>query len=843
MPQSLNQKAVNNFVRGLITEAAELTFPEGASVDELNCDLRRDGTRRRRLGVALEDNYSLSSFTISNTEKISTGTWVNVGGNSELEFLVLQKGSTLYFYNKADLPHSAQIEANSVNLASYEFAGSAGAETAKCQFASLNGLLVVSSNAIDTIAIEYDAGTFTVTQIDFRTRDFDYQGSINGDPTYFEFYDRSVEGVDAPIGRQYDTLNSGWASENNGHAGHTALSYYQSAKGTGDHPPLTHPWFSGKNSTDQQNVAEWEKIDAGTSLSGNGHYILDFFNKDRNAASGLTGLTTETESSRFKSVVAFGGRIFYAGLDSAKNAGTILFSRIIDTTSDLGICYQRNDPTAEYLSDLLDNDGGVIKIPDAVNIQRLYAFQSSIFVFAENGVWQITGVDGVFKATVFSINFISPVGIVNPQSFVEAEGLPFWWSRYGIHTLQVDPVSGQGTEQNLSIPTIQTLWDKIDSNAKSKTVAAYDRINKRIFWGYPDNDETIESKLNNFLILDIPLQAFYPWKVSDQTSSTSSIVGMAFYSGFGATELELDVTANNGVDDVVNYTLTPISSIDLTFTAYSTDVTVLVYSSGHSVQVGDYVGFSHFTETFDQTGIGVFPILTPTLFNNNTYQVTSVTANDFELTITAPTPAESSVTFSDVFTTYGYYYNTSQSIQDDVVSTQISTFNIGDPAIVLLVRNGADNKLTMAGFTNTGFQDWGDTDYSSYAETGYDFLGDLTRHKNTPYLISYCRLTEEGFTGTEEEGYEAIRPSSLKVSTAWDFKDTFSAPQQAYRLKYPVVPNPSDLSIYDYPEDVVTTRLKIRGNGRSMRIKYESEAGKDFVLLGWGLITATNPRI
>ncbi len=41
MAQSLSQKAVNNFVRGLITEAAELTFPEGASVDELNCDLRR----------------------------------------------------------------------------------------------------------------------------------------------------------------------------------------------------------------------------------------------------------------------------------------------------------------------------------------------------------------------------------------------------------------------------------------------------------------------------------------------------------------------------------------------------------------------------------------------------------------------------------------------------------------------------------------------------------------------------------------------------------------------------------------------------------------------------------
>jgi len=104
MAQSLTQKTVNNFVKGLITEAAELTFPEGASVNELNCDLRRDGSRRRRQGVALESNNVLSSFTISDSDRVNTGNWVNVGGNASLEFLVVQKGNTLYFYNKAELP-------------------------------------------------------------------------------------------------------------------------------------------------------------------------------------------------------------------------------------------------------------------------------------------------------------------------------------------------------------------------------------------------------------------------------------------------------------------------------------------------------------------------------------------------------------------------------------------------------------------------------------------------------------------------------------------------------------------------------------------------------------------
>ena len=148
----------------------------------------------------------------------------------------------------------------------------------------------------------------------------------------------------------------------------------------------------------------------------------------------------------------------------------------------------------------------------------------------------------------------------------------------------------------------------------------------------------------------------------------------------------------------------------------------------------------------------------------------------------------------------------------------------------------------MGGFTGTDFLDWGDTDYTSFAETGYDFIGDLVTKKNAPYISVYCRLTEEGFTGNENDGYESIRPSSLKVSTAWDFKETFGTPQEAYRLKYPVVVNPSDLTDFAYPDDVVTTRLKIRGHGRSMRIKYESTEGKDFLLIGWGMIQGRNPR-
>jgi len=717
MPQSLSQKAVNNFVRGLITEAGELTFPEGASVDELNCELRRDGSRRRRLGLALESNHVLSSFTVSDSEIVHTGDWLNVGGTTELEFLVVQKGSNLYFYNKAELPYSSQGYTDYIDLTAHEYAGSSGAETAKCQFASLNGNLIVSSEAINTIYVAFDSASvgneFSSVEISFKIRDFDWQGDTD---TY-----KTAGATDAA--RTYDTKNAGWV-DTKGEAARTTWS----AANSGDYPPLTHPWFAGKDSSGDFDAAEWDKVFAGNTLTSNGHYILDFFSKVR------SGLTTETINTRFKTVASFGGRVFYSGIGDAEHSGHVLFSKIVEGVTDLGICHQVNDPTAEYLSDLLDSDGGIIVIPDAVNIQLIYPYQTSLFVFAENGVWQIAGVDGVFKASQYSLNRVSKIGILNPQTFISAEGTPFWWSRFGIHTLGTDSVSGQGQETNISLTTIQTFWDQIDTSVKRKVTAVYDNINKKIYWAYPNVNETVDAKLNNFLILDLALQAFVPWSVPDQASSTDCVVGLAFYSGFGADTLELDVTSNGGLDDVVT------------------------------------------------------------------------------------------------------------SAGDDVVSSQISGFATGDPSIVLLVRDGATNKMTMASFSSTSFLDWGDTNYSSFAVTGYDFVGDLLTKKNAPYIAVYSRLTEEGFTGNETDGYEPIRPSSLLVSAAWDFKDTFSSTQQAYRLKQPVVVNPSDLSNFSYPEDVITTRLKIRGHGRSMRIKYESEQGKDFILLGWGMIQGRNTR-
>jgi hypothetical protein len=723
MPQRISQKVVNTFVKGLITEAGELTFPEDASVDELNCLLQRDGSRRRRLSVELETDSVDSSFDVATTFVFHTGVWKNVAGQAGFDLLVVQNGSTLSFYDTATEPYSAGVKAFSVNLSTFEQAGSDGAGTAYVELASINGDLVVVSQAINPFYIRYTPSTDTIatTQITIRIRDFEWQGDTN---TYFT----GLATGSTTNARKYDTANAGWT----GTKGSAALSTYLAAKSA--YPPLTLAWYAGKDSDGDFSVTEWDNIFSGSSLTGNGHFILDMFNKDRSTASGIAGITTEIESSRFQSVAAFSGRVFYAGLTSAKNGGRIFFSRQLDSINEAGNCFQQNDPTSEDFSDLLDTDGGVIVLPEAMNIQKLYVVGSSLYVFAENGVWRISGVDNVFRATEYSVQKVTSTGMQNARTFVDVEGIPLWWSKHGIHTVTIDSVSGNAADQNLTIPTIQEFFDQIDGNAKDNCKGVYDAINKRVLWFYPKNGETVVNKKNRVLTLDISLQAFYPWEIADEASSTSYIVGAEYYSGFGSDIIDVDVILSNA-DDVV-------------------------------------------------------------LANG-----------------------------------------------DDVIISRLSQIALANSATILMVRNGDTGKMTMALFKGTDFLDWNTADYSSYAEAGYDFMGDLVLKKTGPYVVVYMRPTEEGWTGTELAGYDPIRESSMFVAAYWDFRrSSSSSPQQAYRLKYVPVVNTNNLSVWDYPEEVITTRLKLRGYGRSMRLRFESETGKDFVLLGYGVLQGVNQR-
>jgi hypothetical protein len=303
--------------------------------------------------------------------------------------------------------------------------------------------LVVASEAIETFYLTLDNTTNTLTghRIAFRVRDFEHQSDLTTISDYLPVAGSQPE-------RWYDSKNAGWVDAR-GNAALDAMLAFRNMW-----PPLSHPWYSGKDSSGEFSIAEWERIYGGTSIVSNGHYILDFFNKNRADASGIPGLTPEIEPSRFRTVTSYAGRVWYAGLGSGSNSGSILYSRIIESikvteeTSALGDCFQQNDPTSEDFSDLLDTDGGVLVIPEASNIKKIYAADQYLYVFAENGVWVVGGVQSTnsntarfvsrnFSASGYFVAKVSSTGLDSPESFVPVEGVPFWWSHpdlLGPHT-------------------------------------------------------------------------------------------------------------------------------------------------------------------------------------------------------------------------------------------------------------------------------------------------------------------------------------------------------------------------------------------------------------------------
>ena len=704
MPQSLIQRTVNTFVKGLITEASELTFPENASVDELNCALERDGTRRRRKALTLEENHVLSDVTVPQGALVQTVDWYNVAGQPNLEFLVVQVNNILYFYEKSADPLSANKYSDTVNLNTYSASNNLSPSDERIQVTSLNGALIVASPAINTFYVEFDtvAQTFSEAVISFKERDFEWQGS-DVEVTSEYFSNDSSPSAE----RTYDAKNVGW-----GQGGGPATYTFA----------LTHAWYAGKDANGAFSATDWEEIYSGSSLAANGHFVVDVFNKVR------SGLTTEVETARFRTVAAYAGRVFYAGIDSAKNGGKVYFSRLTERLADVGNCFQVYDPTSEIISDLLDTDGGVVSIPDAHNIRKLHVIGASLLVFAENGVWAVAGVDNVFRATEYAITRISDTGLTNETSFVVADGLPVWWSKTGIYAIQQGENLSVPTAQNLSLSTIQTFWNSIPNEKKAQVHVEYDKVNQRVMWFYPDAEETIDYKYNNILVMDLALQAFYPWKIADQDSNTSYVIGTSYYAGLGSTSTETQVV--NGADTVVNGS-------------------------------------------------------------------------------------------------------------DNVIATLYRDYLQGDSEIKVLVRDGATGKMTFATFRGDSYLDWDDADYKSFAEAGYDFMGDMTTFKTAPYITTYMRVTEDGYTASGL-GYDFINPSSCLMSVSWNLSKTNSTPREIYKLKDVPVVDPADLSSINYPSDTVVTKSKVRGRGRSMKLRFESATGKDFHLVGYEVLGGKN---
>ena len=517
MPRQATISINNTAAKGLITEATGLNFPENAWTDALNVTPDNKGITERRKGI----DYELNSeeFTVvRNDTTMATGRWTNVAGLGTRNFVVVQNGSTLYFYEEVQGESlSSNKKSFSIDLTSYDVAGNPGVSDINCEFASGKGYLFVTHKYCDPFYVAYDPNTdtITVTSITIQCRDF--EGVDDGlDP------DERLSTMSEA--HEYNLLNQGWDARipvvGSG-SKFQAIDRFKSEVTL--YPSNSEQWWAYKTATDQADFSTYvDGIPFGNSLAPKGHYILDWFATARSDISSRITDVDERSAGYFRPTACafFAGRVWYAGVESQDYVGEVYFSQIIERVDQFGKCYQSSDPTSEVLSDLLATDGGVVNIQDIGSVYKLFATQKSLLIFSDNGIWSISGSDvSPFKATEYSVNKVSGIRSVGNSSFVEVQGFPVWWNQEGIYIIRSDELNNFKIE-SITDTTIKTFYQNIPPSAKLKARGAYDPIDQVIHWVYNDDPDATgdgENNFNRILVLNTATGALYPWEV-DQTA-------------------------------------------------------------------------------------------------------------------------------------------------------------------------------------------------------------------------------------------------------------------------------------------------------------------------------------
>jgi hypothetical protein len=531
VPRAVANKLYRTFVKGLITEAGPLTYPENASINEDNCVIYQSGNRSRREGIDWEIGASPSQY-ITNTDdfanlEISEYVWQSAGNDSSKNFLVLQIGRFVHFHDMASAPLRSGYKSFIVDLNDFAVSGQV-AGSATCSFISGKGYLFVVSQKTEPFLIQYDPvnDAFVTQRIYIQIRDF--KGLDDGLAN-----DEEPGSLSGP--HDYNLRNQGWLDPGAGGGGSTVTyytefggsdtyaqattspisSYFSSA---GRYPSNSKQWWIAKDATTGTfDPALLNKFFFGNTRAPRGHYVVEAFNIDRSSVSGVASLPVESVNTRPESVAFFAGRVWYA------HNSTVYFSQILDDKRKAGFCYQEADPTSESISDLIATDGGAIPIPEMIKALKLMPIAGGVMVFAANGLWFISGTQAGFTATDITVTKVSPIGTNSPRSVIHVQdsGGDFilWWSEVGIQAIQqrmgqFGAIDNAFDNTILSQTTIQTFFNNIPKTSLANVKAHYDPSTNVVQWLFNDGTYNFKNSFNRILNFDLTLKAFYPWTIS-----------------------------------------------------------------------------------------------------------------------------------------------------------------------------------------------------------------------------------------------------------------------------------------------------------------------------------------
>lgn len=737
----------NNFTGGLITEASPLNFPANAAQTIDNIVLSRDGRIKRRLGLDYETGYAVTdtskTATTFDDHALSTFRWDNVGNDASISIGVIQIGNQLWFVDLFDTSPSATL-LNSGAAFSLD-ATTVGTNISGNEIISfspaLGVLILVSKEMESPYYLTYDstADSFTATKVDIKVRD------IWGVDDSLDVTDRPSVLSDE---HNYNLLNQGWTA--------SSISAILADTSPAVYPSNADVVSLAKDGSGVIDADVLFKQFIGNTPAPKGKYVIDAFSRGagRGSQSGVASLTADSEQGKLHVTAFYAGRIFYSGVNSNITAsdskspeysGYLFFSQNLGGKDNLGECYQVADPTSEHDSQLVSTDGGTIVIPEANNILRMDALESSLVVFAENGVWEVLGSEAGFAADDFQVSRVSNIGVVSGESVVNAEGSIFYWSKGGIYTLVSNEITGRLKAQNITETTIQTHYLDIPSVGKANATGFYDVASRQVRWLYNDSSSytgvKLKHKYNRELILDLTLNAISTVTIGELSTNSPFVAG--------------------------------------------------------------YLSTPNFLTVVDTQ---------------------SVVVNAEQVQVNA---------------------------EDVVITSQVRGRGTSSRKYLTIVPSATTYSFTLSNFNNTDFLDWEQADSTGVdapaaVETGDTVFEDLMRSKQVTYFVAHFDRTENSFVDVAGN-IEFDNPSGCLVQSRWAFADSGNSGKygkqfQAYRFNRAFIAGGVG-DTFDYGQAVITTKSKLRGRGKALRFRLDSEAGKDLQLIGWAINVTGNTTV
>ncbi|CAH9015128.1 hypothetical protein PODOV005v1_10032 [Vibrio phage PS32B.2] len=901
MSRTLQQLNYNSFTGGLITEASPLTFPDGASIEENNFELTKQGFRRRRLGLDAVSPDTLLNNRITDPAEITTFLWDN-NGISGQQFLAVGMRNEILIYDVTDSVPGERL------VYQTEISGQR-----KVSFTSHAGQLIIANGERDiTILSSLGDNLFSERKENLMIRDRvglpDYVRATetrprvsllnaeraNYRPSSNELYlsytypvDTGVdgEGGDDPIevtpeqlitytfsnkrelsretidgvttvrtGLTHNTryshfqgfpIDSFVLTAKTGAVTEYSISvifkegFYRSAIGTPDlsytvifekggteyinnrltlseyngflnltrplklqesnwntHPHQYNLWNQGwgesrmtpdnntglirpidtfhkqthllpanadninsalypNNQNDSNRTAERfhpEDLEAnpqGSSVAPQGRYVIDALNrgesrgqvwgddlreKGEDQRAFRSRLSYERTTGGCTTVAEYAGRVWYAGFSGDTAGSTLKMSNKIlysqTGNDDLTSCYQEADPTSISDAALVDTDGGWVGIDGIDEVIKLVPTDTSLVVFATNGVWVIAGVDGnSFTPTSSMVLKVTDKGPLNAENIIQVDSDLHFWAEDGLYQLQSNGFATFNVNPMTKLTINSLILDLSEEDFRSMS-GAYDERLDRLIWVI---DGAVDVSARREIIYHLAFQSFTinTFYKEDSGSETKEVVGVVKTPQFISSAMNVSVV--EGFDNIVE----------------GPDNIVIETSERDGKP--SRVAYLSLRNT-----------------NNNTY-----------------------LFFSDL-------------VRDD-------------------------------------FADWGTVDAPAHLLTGYVTGGDTSRQKQVPNLTVHCNRTE---TTATEEGVK--NESSCLLRSQWEWTDDpyankWGPTTQVYRL-----PRPQIRGI-DQPVaegiQVVTTRNKLRGRGRTVSLMFSTEAGKDCQLLGWSMIVGASDNV